>query len=445
MRRLYLQIYLTVVGCLLLFALLLSAAWVLLPESGAQRRGMEGLALLAGDLLPPAGRPLPELELALERLADQLHSDLAVRAPDGLTLAAVGRPIPAPSTTLRESGRYRVRGSGPIAALRLPDGRWLLARPVHPPFGLRPATHVLGGLGILAVAIALGAFPIVRRLTQRLERLRARVDELGSGDLAARVDEEGRDEVAALARSFNRAAAQIERLVGAQKTLLASASHELRTPLTRIRVATELLGEARPELRDRVARDVAELDALIGELLLASRLDTLEAVEGREEIDLLALAAEEAARYDADVAGDPVLVRGDRKLLHHLVRNLLENARRHGSAPGAPVEIRVSREADGGARIRVRDRGHGVPVEERERIFEPFYQPAGLREGEAGGVGLGLALVRRIARLHGGDAVCIARDGGGSSFEVALPARESSSQATEAGRDSRIRPELPYG
>ena len=174
MRRLYLQIYLTVVGCLLLFALLLSAAWVLLPESEGQRRGMEGLAELAGDLLPPAERPRPELELALERLGHQLHSDLAVRAPDGLTLAAVGRPIPVPSATLRESGRYRVRGSGPIAALRLPDGRWLLARPVHPPFGLRPATHVLGGLCILAVAIALGAFPVVRRLTKRLERLRAR-------------------------------------------------------------------------------------------------------------------------------------------------------------------------------------------------------------------------------------------------------------------------------
>ena len=89
MRRLYLQIYLTVVGCLLLFALLLSAAWVLLPESEGQRRGMEGLAELAGDLLPPAERPRPELELALERLGHQLHSDLAVRAPDGLTLAGL--------------------------------------------------------------------------------------------------------------------------------------------------------------------------------------------------------------------------------------------------------------------------------------------------------------------------------------------------------------------
>ena len=422
MHRLYLQIYLTVVGCLLLFVLLVSAAWVLLPESDRTQRGLEGLGELAGDLLPPSDRPVDELDAALARLAHQLRSDLALLAPDGAPLATAGGPIPAPSATLRESGRYRVRGSGPIAALRLPDGRWLLARPTHPPFGLRPVTHVLGGLGILAIAIAVGAYPVVRRLTQRLERLRTQVDKLGSGDLAARVDEAGSHEVAALARSFNRAAEQIERLVAAQKTLLASASHELRTPLTRIRVATELLGEDRPELRERVARDIAELDALIGELLLASRLDTMEALEEGEEIDLLALAAEETARYGAEASGEPVSVRGDRRLLHHLLSNLLENARRHGSAQREPIEVSVSRAADGAARLRVADRGRGVPAEERDRIFEPFYRPAGLREGEDGGVGLGLALVRRIARLHGGDAVCVPREGGGSSFEVTLPA-----------------------
>jgi hypothetical protein len=399
MRRLYLQIYLTVVGCLLLFALLLSAAWVLLPESEGQRRGMEGLAELAGDLLPPADRPRPELELALERLGHQLHSDLAVRAPDGPTLAAVGRPIPVPSATLRESGRYRVRGSGPIAALRLPDGRWLLARPVHPPFGLRPATHVLGGLCILAVAIALGAFPVVRRLTKRLERLPGRRARLGRPRGASRRG------------GSRRGRGPRAQLQSRRRTDRATGGGPEDAPRERLPRAA-YAADAHP-CRDGAPRRGAPL---------ASRLDTLEALEGREEIDLLALAAEEAAGYDADVAGDPVRVRGDRRLLQHLVSNLLENARRHGSGRGAPVEVRVSREADDRARIQVGDRGRGVPVEERERIFEPFYQPAGQREGEASGVGLGLALVRRIARLHGGDAVCVAREGGGSSFEVTLPA-----------------------
>ena len=157
-------------------------------------------------------------------------------------------------------------------ALPLPDGRVVVARwqPRHRPFGL------LGALGLLAIAIALGAYPIVRRITRRLERLQTRVEALGAGDLTVRVEVEGHDEVAQLARSFNHAADRIERLVNAQRTMLAGASHELRSPLARIRMAIELLPSAdRPELQARLTQDIAELDTLIGELLLASRLDTL--------------------------------------------------------------------------------------------------------------------------------------------------------------------------
>jgi two-component system OmpR family sensor kinase len=222
--------------------------------------------------------------------------------------------------------------------------------------------------------------------------------------------------VADLATSFNRAADRIEALVGAQRTLLASASHELRTPLARIRVALELMGEARPDLRERVAKDIAELDELIGELLLASRLETVEQLDHREEVDLLGLVAEEAARGTAEVAGEPATVHGDPRLLRRLVRNLIENAVRHGAPP---VEASVRRE-DGRVRLRVCDRGPGVPEDERERIFAPFYRPSSRPSGD-GGSGLGLALVRQIARRHGGDARCLAREGGGSCFEVDLP------------------------
>ena len=124
---------------------------------------------------------------------------------------------------------------------------------------------------------------------------------------------EGRDEVARLAESFNRAAGRIEALVGAHKTLLAHASHELRTPLTRIRMAVELLGPGTDADRRRdLARDIAELDALIDDLLLASRLDAVTEREADEDVDLLALASEECARYeDFAVEGQPVVVRGD--------------------------------------------------------------------------------------------------------------------------------------
>jgi signal transduction histidine kinase len=295
----------------------------------------------------------------------------------------------------------------------LPDGRWLVARQKQRRLG-HGGIFVI--LALLAVAVAVGAFPVVRRLTRRLERLRLGVEGLGAGDLRARVPVEGRDEVAGLATSFNRAADRIEALVGAQRTLLASASHELRSPLARIRVALELMGAERPDLRDRVARDIAELDELIGELLLASRLQTVEELDRREEVDLLGLVAEEASRYSADVSGDSVSVRGDARLLRRLVRNLLENAARHGEPP---VEANV-RVVGGRVQVRVCDRGPGVPEDERERIFAPFYRPSSRAPSDVGS-GLGLALVREIARRHGGEVRCEGREGGGTCFVVELP------------------------
>jgi signal transduction histidine kinase len=245
------------------------------------------------------------------------------------------------------------------------------------------------------------------------------VEALGAGDLTARVEVEGRDEVAKLARSFNRAADRIERLVNAQRTMLAGASHELRSPLARMRLAIELLaGADRPELRARLSQDIAELDALIGELLLASRLDALEHLERTEDVDLLALLAEEGARTGAEVSGEPVCIQGDARLLRRLMRNLLENAQRY--AAGSSIEASVVPLTPTGACLRIADRGPGVPEPERERIFEPFYRPTGLRERGDGGVGLGLALVRQIARHHGGEVRCLPRSDGGTCFEVDL-------------------------
>jgi signal transduction histidine kinase len=175
--------------------------------------------------------------------------------------------------------------------------------------------------------IAICAYPLVRRLTRRLERLQAGVESLGAGKLSARVKVEGKDEVARLAESFNRAAARIEELVSAHKMLLANTSHELRTPLSRIRLGIELMKDnADPVRKAALGRDIAELDGLIEQILLSSRLDATKAVEAPEEIDLLALAAEEAARYEqCSVAGIPVVITGNRALLQRMVRDLLDN------------------------------------------------------------------------------------------------------------------------
>ncbi|MDI1286033.1 MAG: HAMP domain-containing sensor histidine kinase, partial [Reyranella sp.] len=244
------------------------------------------------------------------------------------------------------------------------------------------------------------------------------VERLGGGDLSARVKVEGRDEVAALAASFNRSAQRIEELVTAHRLLLANASHELRTPLARIAVAAALLGDqADPKTRASLKEDVAELDQLIEQVLLASRLEAVPDLERHESVDLLALAAEEASHYDLEATGQSVTVSGDRTLLRRLVRNLVENARRYGGE--GPVSVSVTQEGNR-AVLDVSDHGPGVPEAERQRIFEPFYRLAGGAETGRGS-GLGLALVLDIARRHGGDAVCLAAEGGGSRFRVDLP------------------------
>jgi signal transduction histidine kinase len=413
MRRLATQIHLAVVAALLLFSVLVAVGWWLGPGAREEQRLTDGLAATAAEVLPGPDRPAAELQASLERLAGRFGIDAAVFSPDGRLLASAGEPLAAPRDLRAPSRWVRPRGRGIAVVLRLPDGRIVVGG--HPRPDRRHLAGVVIGIGLLALAIALGAWPVVRRLTGRLERLRERVEDLGRGDLRARVPVEGRDEVADLGRSFNRAADRIEQLVLAQRRQLAFASHELRSPLARLRVSLEMLS-GDPALKERAARDVKELDGLIDELLEASRLEAMGRAERDDPVDLLGLVAEEAARTGASVEGEAVEVRGDGRLLRRMVRNLLENAHRHGG--GAGIEVRVELRGRVG-RLAVADRGPGVPEAERERIFEPFYRPPGTPETGAS-YGLGLALVRQIARAHGGEARCVPRAGGGTVFEVDL-------------------------
>jgi len=414
MQRLYLQFYVAVLLVLAVFVGAAALVWKLAEDQTPQY--LDVAAELTGALLPDADAPQAENQKALDALHRKLRFDLALYRRDGTQIAMAGRPPPRFDPRRARDGWRRGPG-GPTFTLQLPDGRWLVAREVRE--RPSPILWIVSGLALLALAIAVGAYPVVRGLGRRLERLKEGVEQLGGGDLGARVKVEGRDEVAALAASFNRSAERIEELIAAHRLLLANCSHELRTPLARIAMAASMLGEQTdPKTRDGLKRDIAELDRLIEEILLASRLEAVAGLERHEAIDLLALAAEEAAHYDIEAGGEPVTVEGDRLLLRRLVRNLLENARRY--AGDGTIEIAVAPE---GARavLEVRDHGPGVPAEERERIFEPFYRRAATAESGRGS-GLGLALVRDIAGRHGGNVVCLAAEGGGSRFRVDLPA-----------------------
>lgn len=330
-----------------------------------------------------------------------------------------------------------VPGFGVEFEVQLRDGRSLTVqlprRPHQPgegPPGGRPwlprgPTGFLWLLGMVGLAVAVGSYPIVRRLTLRLEDLRRGVERWGEGDLSVRMPESGSDEVAFLARRFNHAAERVETLVKTHKSLLANASHELRSPLARIRMGLELIDhQASPRTIEEIKRNIGELDQLIDEILLASRLDARESDLGTiEPVDLTGLAAEESARAGAELDaqdGQPtVLVNGVPRLLRRAIRNLLENARRYSEGP---VLVQVKCEG-AQAELRVCDRGPGVPETERERIFEPFYRLRGASERE-GGVGLGLALVRSIASRHQGNAFCESNPGGGACFVLTLPCQQ---------------------
>ena len=481
MKSLYLRIWLTVVAALALFALV--SGWMWQQHVEQERARLEAAAgerlaawaELVQRALPSADAPMVEQAEALLDWSARLQVPLALDDRRGVRIAAsesfvrreTGRGLPATAVRL-DDGRmlwlarrtvrrmppenpsseeiltWRSSSSGGVMMLRAQRGPLLGdhspgpalgERPSSPggalppllplPFGLPGAVGPLVLVALLFVAVAAGAYPVVRRLTRRLEALKQGVQAFGAGDLAQRVDDAGKDEVAAVAATFNQAAERIEALVRSHQTLLANASHELRSPLARLKMAVAMYGELpeaqRAGLKHEIDTNVAELDALVEEVLLASRLDAGAALELGDKVDLLGIAAEEAARVGAEVeahgAAQHLVRQGNDRLLRRALRNLLENARRYGEGE---IQAQVAADAAGAVQLRVCDRGAGVPFDLRERIFEPYFRLPGHAERE-GGVGLGLSLVRQIAEAHGGSVRCESREGGGSCFVIRLP------------------------
>ena len=395
-ERLYLRIWLTVVGGVAVLILVIGWAWQVAAEKNAT------------PLQPPA-------------------RELNIRNPDG-SLLLHGEAVRQPSDS-GDKVMYLIEDdAGRSYEMELQ--RRTDRSPHRPPpnlgpwwFWVKPPFGFFWMLSLIGVVVIVGVFPIIRRLMGRLERLRQGVKQFGDGDLSVRVDVRGNDEVGELAHQFNAAAARIETLVQSHKSLLANSSHELRSPLTRIRMGVELMGDKpSPTFKQEIQRNIAELDQLVDEILLASRLDAREADVGTTElIDLIGLCAEECARIEAELDvgelhSDELEVRGIAKLMRRAIRNLLENARRYTQGP---ITLFL-RKQGGYAEVRVADRGPGVPEDQRDRIFEPFYRMPGASERH-GGVGLGLALVRSIAERSDGTAHCEAREGGGAVFVLRLP------------------------
>jgi signal transduction histidine kinase len=416
LQKLYVRIWLAVVLAVAVLTLLVGWAWRMAADPPLREmvvRNAQG-EIIGNGHSRRMRRP-PQSEPAIERDADE----------------------PAVAEDIKPKGPLK---EGPEYVVRMHDGQTMhMHLPRPPQSAWRAPFGFFWTLGLVAVAVALGTYPIVRRLTRRLEALQDGVERWGKGDLGVRVAAQGKDEVGYLAERFNHAAQQIQTLLASrdallasQKSLLANASHELRSPLARIRMGLELMGpDSNAAAKAEISRNIGELDQLIEEILLASRLDARETDLGTiEPVDLVGLAAEECARSPAtlDVQCQDLVVPGVAKLLRRTLRNLLENAQRYGAGDVTMVLQQENLLQGLMAVIQVTDNGPGVPPALQERIFEPFFRLPGASERE-GGVGLGLALVKSIVTRHGGTVVCTNRHQGGACFEIRLPLQPENAPA----------------
>jgi signal transduction histidine kinase len=429
MARLHSRIYLHFLGVLLVVAGTTAFVFALGAREAFRRemapRVTRHLASLVGERI---GDPTA-LAARLEQIHADLHLAIRVRDLDGRIIAAAGDELPpltpAEQATVR-AGRLivRPRPMGFAAApIRDPSSGAVVAvvegavpRPMGTPSLWRPL--LLVGLALVVVAIA--TRPLAQRISRPLERLTAAARRLGAGDLSARAPTDAiharrADEITELTRAFNEMAERVERLVRAEKDLLANVSHELRSPLARIRVALALLprgGDDERRVTD-IERDLAELDRLVDDVLTTARLEAtgLPAHLGTVEAHALLREVAERAHHDPLTARHPVQVEAgpavsliaDEALLRRALWNLVENAAKYGAPP-----ITLSAVLDG-ARVvfTVRDEGPGIAAADRERVFDPFYRADAARTPDARddarrGVGLGLTLARRVAEVHSG-------------------------------------------
>lgn len=413
MRKLHFKLYLAIVGTLVVFMILGTMVWHHLGPPRLALGGIESATGLAAVMLDEGQHDGETTQAILVSLSYQANSDVALYDPEGVLALQAGRRTPKLTPQQMSESNWIMTNRGMIFSRRLAEGSHLVVQPRHRvlAYGL----HIGLVLTAIAALLAMLTYPLTRGIAARLGRLKSGVLQFGAGNLAARVKVEGRDEVAALATSFNDSADRIEKLVRAHQMLLANCSHELRTPLARLRMGIERVPTTDPGTSAELARNIAELDALIGEMLLASRLDASSGIERAEAVDLLALAAEEAAHFDLQASGEALTINGNPLLLRRLVRNLLENARVHA---GGATAVHI--EGDGKhARIVIEDGGEGVALIDREKIFEPFYRASAATRSS--GAGLGLSIVRQIAHAHGGAVSYEPLAAGGSRFTVALP------------------------
>ena len=387
---------------------------------GGQAVSREGvpLGLHVQDRPPPtyfAGRSTRE---ATEELQQRLNlpPEALVVSSEPLRFKLMG-PLSGPRSRLRAWPRDDHLLVAPFkVAMRRRDGRWLVASP-RERFPNVWQSRILLSFLLSVGALAPLAYLFARRLARPIREFAAAAERLGRDPRAPPFHLAGPPEIQQAASAFNGMQERLRRYVDDRTAMVGAVAHDLRTPLTRLRFRIE---GAPDDVREKVVADIDQMDAMISSALAFVR-DATQPYE-RQRLELCSLVesvAVEMSETGLDVTTEsaaPVVIRGDPIALRRLVTNLLDNAVKFG----ARARARVYCEA-GAAVIEVDDDGPGVPERERERVFEPFQRGEPSRSRETGGVGLGLAVVRSVARAHGGDAALANRAGGGLRASARLP------------------------
>lgn len=298
-----------------------------------------------------------------------------------------------------------------------------------------PWRKVLPFLLAIMALVGLSSYWLSMRLARPLARIADAAQRFGEGQLEARSEIKTNDELGDVGRAFDQMADRTATVLQSQRQMLADISHELRTPLARIRVALELVSEAPHAARDVLADltfDLDEVDNLIADILVAARLEGAGANAPelrREEVTLDELLSATAARFSARypdrvleidiVDGTEIQLHCEPRLLRRAIDNLVENAAKYSTT--GPVRIEARRASDGKLTLRIRDQGIGMSTDELQQAFTPFWRADSSRSRQRGGVGLGLALVRRIVHAHGGTVELASSLGVGTTATIALP------------------------
>ncbi|PLR18500.1 two-component sensor histidine kinase, partial [Caulobacter flavus] len=302
--------------------------------------------------------------------------------------------------------------------IRQADGRWLVVGPKFTVLRDTWQVRILLILALSVVAVSPLAWLFARRLAGPITAFAAAAERLGRDPRAPPLSLSGSAEVAAAANAFNEMQERLRRYVEDRTAMIGAVAHDLRTPLTRLRFRIETTPE---DVRSKLESDIDQMEAMISATLAFVR-DTSRPAE-RTKLELASLlesVMDEAAETGGDATAEEsekIVIEGDPIALKRLVTNLVENALKYGGA----ARGRVYRQA-GSAILEIDDDGPGVPSAELDRVFEPFFRGEPSRNRETGGIGLGLAVVRSLARAHGGDVALLNRPEGGLRARVTLPA-----------------------